>query len=199
MTDLLTAAKEMLDVLVADEWFGPEHHARWQAAIDAAGCQPIETAPKDGTRVLLARLGKTAADDGLLDLLTILDSNGLDDALWVLSNTPRLRTESRRFGAWCARQVLHLYEARYPGDLRPRHAIEAAENPDTTEKELDAARDAAWDAAWGAAGDAAWDAWDAARAAAWDAAWDAWDAARNAAWAAQERALRQFCTEGTLP
>ena len=49
------------------------------AAIRAAS--PCE----EGWRKLLGSLGKTSADDEPLDLLTVLDSNGLDDALWVLS------------------------------------------------------------------------------------------------------------------
>ena len=41
----------------------------------------------DGWTKLLKHLGKTSADDEPLPLLTVLDSNGLDDALWVLHNT----------------------------------------------------------------------------------------------------------------
>lgn len=33
---------------------------------------------------------------------------------------------ARLFAADCAERVLHFYEDRYPGDLRPRKAIEAA-------------------------------------------------------------------------
>ena len=36
----------------------------------------------DGWQKLLTSLGKTKADDEPLSLLTILDSNGLDDAIW---------------------------------------------------------------------------------------------------------------------
>ena len=179
----------------------------------------------DGWTKLLKHLGKTSADDEPLPLLTVLDSNGLDDALWVLYNTkcdPRL---SRHFGAWCAEQVLPLFETAYPNDMRPRNAIAVARNDDATPEDRDAAwaaraaagdaaraagdaaRDAAWDAA-GAAGAAAGAAW----AAAWDAAWDAaraaaryaagaaagaaWAAAWDAARAAQEVQLRKMLTEG---
>jgi len=114
------------------------------------------------------------------------------------------RTE-RLFAADCAERVLPIWEKKYPGDLRPRQAIEAARlfaDEKITPKKLAAARAAARDAARAAAGDAAGDAawaaaWAAARAAAWDAAWDAaraaaraaagdaaWDAARAAARAA---------------
>jgi len=43
---------------------------------------------EDGWSNLLKYLSKTKADDEPLDLLTILDSNGLDDALWCLRALP---------------------------------------------------------------------------------------------------------------
>ena len=39
---------------------------------------------KDGWEKLLTHLGKTRPDDDPLDLLTVLESNGLDDAIWCL-------------------------------------------------------------------------------------------------------------------
>ena len=39
---------------------------------------------REGWEKLLAHLGKTKADDAPLSLLTVLNSNGLDDALWCL-------------------------------------------------------------------------------------------------------------------
>ncbi len=161
----------------------------------------------DGWTKLLKHLGKTSADDEPLSLLTVLDSNGLDDALWVLDNTkcdPRL---ARHFVAWCAEQVLPIFEDAYPNDMRPRNAIAVARSDDATPED----RDAAWDAARAAAGaarDAAEAAWDAARAAARaardaaEAAWAAGDA-RAAAWAAgdaaraaQELQFRKMLMEG---
>ena len=90
--------------------------------------------------------------------------------------------DSRLLACCAARLVLHIYERDYPGDNRPRLAIEALEryanHPTKRNKELMAA---AWDAAWAAARDAAWDAaWAAARDAAWAAAWAA---ARDAVYA----------------
>ena len=79
------------------------------AAIRAAS--PCE----DGWRKLLGSLGKTGADDEPLDLLMVLDSNGLDDALWVLSCAMPDDRLARHFQAWCAEQVLHLFEAERPG------------------------------------------------------------------------------------
>ena len=159
---------------------------------------------EEGWRKLLGSLGKTGADDEALALLTVLDSNGLDDALWVLSYAMPDDRLARHFQAWCAEQVLHLFEAERPDDTRVRDQIAMLRNDEADAAARaaarDAARDAAWDAAWYAARAAARAAaWDAARAAAWAAARDAaWAAARDAArdaawdaaWAAQERQLR---------
>ena len=148
------------------------------AAIRAAS--PCE----DGWRKLLGALGKTSADDEPLDPLTVLDSNGLDDALWVLSYAMPDDRLARHFQAWCAEQVLHLFEAERPDDARVRDQIAMLRN------------DEADDAAREAAGAAAWAAREAARAVepagAAGAAW--------AAEAAQEKQLRRMlaASEATL-
>jgi hypothetical protein len=148
-----------------------------------------------GWEKLLRRLGKTQADDEPLPLLTILESNGLDDALWCL-RAESLDRLSRHFQAWCAEQVLHIFEAERPNDVRIRDRIAMLRNDDATEAERAAAWDAAWAAARAAARAAAWDAawaaaWAAARAAAWDAARAAaWAAARAAAWDAARAAAQ---------
>ena len=73
---------------------------------------------------------------------------------------------ARLFAADCAAHVLHLYEDRYPGDDRPREAIEMARKVANGEAD-DAARSAAESAAWSAARSAAESAaWSAARSAA---------------------------------
>jgi hypothetical protein len=88
----------------------------------------------------------------------------------------------REFARWCARQVLHLWDA-------PDVVVRYLETGDESLRDAagEAARDAAGDAAWAAAWAAAWDA-RAARAAAWDAAWAARAAAWDAAWAARDAA-----------
>ena len=146
----------------------------------------------DGWTKLLRHLGKTQADDEPVSLLTILDSNGLDDALWCLRAVDGHEREMRLYAVWCARQVQHLMT-----DPRSVAALDVAErhaNGQATNEELDAARNAAWAAAWSATRDAAE---DAARNAAWsatrDAAWDAaWDAARDAQTAEFRRV---FCND----
>jgi len=160
----------------------------------------------EGWKKLLAHLGKTKADDEPLSILAVLDSNGLDDALWCLRAVEGHDREIRLYAVWCARQVQHLMS-----DPRSVAALDVAErsaNGEATGDELvaawaaadaaawDAARDAARNAAWDAAWAAAQAAWDAARDAARNAAWDAaWDAAEDAARAAQERRLREICLQ----
>ena len=134
----------------------------------------------NGWKKLLAHLGKTEADDEPLPFSTILESNGLDDALWCCRFTPEYDKEWRLFAVWCARQVQHLMK-----DSRSLNALDVAErfaNGLATEDELKAAGDAAryaGEAAWAAARAAAGDAADAA----------AWSAAR---YAAQEKQSQEF-------
>jgi hypothetical protein len=145
---------------------------------------------ENGWKKLLNHLNKTQSDDEVLELRTILESNGLDDTIWSLRAVEGKDKEIRLFAADCAELVLPIYEKHYPDDKRPRLAIQAARdyaNGLITMEELeaarDAARDAATDAAWYAAREAAWcAARAAARAAARDAARDAArEAARDAA------------------
>lgn len=123
----------------------------------------------EGWGKLLKHLGKTKADDEPLAITTILDSNGLDDALWCLRAVENHDREIRLYAVWCARQVQHLMT-----DQRSLDALDVAEryaNGQATYGELYAARDAAWSAAGAAAG----------------------AAARDAAKKAQEIELRRIC------
>ena len=171
---------------------------------------------EDGWKKLLQHLNKTKADDEQLSIITILDSNGMNDALWCLRSVDGYDREIRRYAVWCARQVQHLMT-----DPRSIAALDVAERyacGHATEDDLRKARDAAEGAVWASAGASAGAAWDAARDAAWDAAgaaardaagaaWDAaWAAVEDAAWAsawasawaaraAQEKKLREVCAE----
>jgi len=98
-----------------------------------------------GWKKLLTSLGKTEADDEPLLLTTILESNGLDDALWCLRAVEGHEREMRLFAVACVRRVQHLMTDKLSLD-----ALDAV----ATQGELGAARDAAGDAAWGAAWDA---------------------------------------------
>ena len=148
----------------------------------------------NGWEKLLVYLGKTKADDEPLSIATIIDSNGLEDAIWCLRAVEGKDKETRLFAVWCARQVQHLLT-----DQRSLDALDVAErcaNGQATQDELTAARDAAWtaEAAAGAAARAA------ARAAAWSAAMDAAMASDKDAGhemkRRQEAELRRICGEG---
>jgi len=136
----------------------------------------------EGWTKLLKHLGKTKPDDEPVSFVTILESNGLDDALWCCRAEPEQAALWRHFAVDCAESVRHLMtDARSTAalDVARRHA-----NGEATDNELSAA----WAAAWAAAKDAAW---DAAKDAAWDAAWAAaWAAAKDAAWDAAKDAAR---------
>ena len=131
-----------------------------------------------------------------ISLQFILDSNGLDDALWTLCCVDNVERDIRLYAVWCARQVQH-----HMTDCRSIAALDVAErcaNGQATYEELVAAEDAAraaaraaaWNSAravWNAARAAESAAWSAARAAAGGAAWNsaraaAWNSARAAAW-----------------
>jgi hypothetical protein len=129
-----------------------------------------------GWTKLLKHLGKTVADDVELSLLTILESNGLDDTLWCLRAVDGYDKEKRLLAVAFAREVQHLMT-----DPRSLAAIDVAErfaNGEATQEELRAAdayaayaaSAAARAAAASAAAYAAYAAFAAARAAAWAAA-----------------------------
>jgi len=150
-----------------------------------------------GWTKLLRHLGKTQADDEPLALGTILESNGLDDALWCLRAVDGHQREMRLYAVWCARQVQHLMT-----DPRSLAALDVAErhaNGQATDLELDAARAAAWASTWATALTAATraSAFAAARVTMSDAAWvtaraSAKDVARDAQTAEFQRV---FCGE----
>ena len=118
----------------------------------------------EGWTQLLKHLGKTKADDEPLALTTILDSNGIDDALWCLRACDGIEKDARLYAVWCARQVQHLMT-----DQRSLTALDVAERH-AKGQATDAELAAAWAAAWAAARDATG---DATGAAAWAAARDA--------------------------
>ena len=140
---------------------------------------------EDGWKKLLQHLNKTKSDDAPLSIITILDSNGLSDALWCLRAVEGYDREIRLYAVWCARQVQHLMT-----DPRSIAALDVAERyacGHATEDDLRKARDAAW-AAWAAARAAAraaaWASAGASARAAWASAWDAAWGSAGTAWAA---------------
>jgi hypothetical protein len=125
---------------------------------------------KEGWTKLLKYLGKVQADDVELDLLTVLESNGLVDALWCLQAVDGYDREKRLLAVAFAREVQHLMT-----DPRSIAALDVAErfaNGEATQEELNASAYADANAAYA----------DAARAAYTDADYAAYVA--RAAYAA---------------
>lgn len=75
----------------------------------------------EGWEKLLRTLGKTKADDEPVSITQVLDSNGLEDALWCLRAVAGCDREIRLFAVWCARQVEHLMS-----DERSKQALVCA-------------------------------------------------------------------------
>ena len=194
--ELVAAAEREACAKVCESPIATQYGKALANAIRARGDKPEETSMKttlnkirsyqpctEGWAKLLQTLGKTKADDEPLSLITILDSNGLDEALWCLRAVDEYESEMRLFAVWCACQVQHLMT-----DKRSVDALDVAErfaNGKATEKELAAARAAAVGAA-SAARAAAWNAASAAAGGADRGA--AWDAARGA----QEKKFREL-------
>ena len=130
---------------------------------------------KSRYKLLRAAL-KGVKDTEPINLLTILNTNGLSDALWALRATNENCDKiARLMAADFAEEVLPIWN-KYSDNKRPELAIKAARdfaNGHISLQEMAAAGDAAW-----TAGAAACDAW---------AAWAACDAASAAAttWAAR--------------
>ncbi len=139
--------------------------------------------------VLVAALGPGWRGDEPIPLWRILETNGLDDALWALRATPPEQAAERNrlarlYACDCARRTLHLVPE---GEEWPACAVALAELyacglEGVGAKELAVAAAAAGDTAgaatWSAVGAATW---SAAGAATWSATWSA---AEDAAWAA---------------
>ena len=153
-----------------------------------------------------------------IKLSQILDICGIDDCFWVLERATLDKSYARElelFRCDCAERVLPIFEDEYPGDSRPRAAIETARrfaDGEATTMELAAARAAARAAFWDAdydparaavraasatmeartpgASRASWIAWTARAAKVARAARAARAAARNAERTAQTQMLR---------
>lgn len=121
--------------------------------------------------------------DEPIALTYILNSNGLDDALWALRASDCSNRDARLFAVWCVRQ-LNLTD---PVIVNTIEVCERYANGQATDYELSAARSAVWLAAWLAAE-------SAARSAAWSAAWSAArSAAESAAESAQSEMFIKMC------
>jgi len=127
--------------------------------------------------------------DTPIPLLKILDLSGLEDCLWSLragADASYVSEIAPLIAADCAELVLYLFETKYPNDLRPRAAIEAARGngAEVAARAAEVAARAAAEVAEVEETRAAW----AAEVAAREAARAAEAAARAAAVAAREAA-----------
>ena len=149
----------------------------------------LDDGKRFGYLKLRHHLGKGYGDDTPINIATILDSNGLDDALWCLRAVDGHAREMRLYAVWCARQVQSRLEDQRSLtalDVAERHANGAASNDELA---------AAWAAARAYAARA-----NAATCTAYDAAYAAWAAAYAAADAGSSRAtqaaeLQRICAE----
>ena len=144
-------------------------------------------------------LGRGYGDDTPVDIATILDSNGLDYALWCLRAVDGHAREKLLYAYWCARQVPSLMEV--PRSVAAPDVAERHTNGAASDDELAAARAAGAEAAWAAlaaraalaALAATDDSWAALPAK--EGARAALAAARDAAIAAQAAELKRICAE----
>lgn len=133
---------------------------------------------KRGWEKLLKGLGKTKGDDEPLDLLTILEINGLDDALWCLQAVKGYDKELRLFAVSNAKRVRHLIPedelekfdgvlevaSRYANGEASREELASAEAYERAYERASArnyarasARASAWASAWNSVRASTWD------------------------------------------
>ena len=133
----------------------------------------------DACSPAIKRFKKETCDTVELAIKKMQLENLYEWCTWLLARI--LSRENKiRFAIFAARQVLGIFEKKYPKDARPRQAIEAAKKY-LSDPSADAAATASWAAAYAsmAATAASWAAADAAyasRAAATAASWAAADA-----------------------
>lgn len=156
---------------------------------------------KDGWEKLLRHLNKTQPDDEPLLVEEILNSNGLDDALWCLRAVEGCDREIRLYAVWCARQVQHLMAD--PCSVATLDVTERYARGQASREELEAASaewEAARSAAWEAARESARESVTCVSIAAWEAAWAARASAareaRSAAWEAARVAREMAAAKG---
>jgi len=91
------------------------------------GIRPNKDGTLSGYLKLLQHVGDNYDADAEINLLTILESNGVQDTLWCLRATVQ---DSKRIAAQLAiefaAEVLPIFEARYPNDTRVRDCIQGA-------------------------------------------------------------------------
>ena len=142
-----------------------------------------------GWSKLLKSLNKTKEDNELLSFLSILKSNGLNDALWCLRALKDNDRAARLYAIWCARQVEHLDLTGVSRNIN--NISEQYANGNATFQELEEPWEAARGAAWEAREAAEEAVWEATRGEAREAREAAWEAAREAQ---KQEFIKRFCT-----
>jgi hypothetical protein len=140
---------------------------------------------------LLKSLSKTEGDDQPLSIISIIDSNGIEFAIWCLRAVEGHDREIRLFTVDSARDVQHLMTD--PNSIAALDVAERFANGEATVEELHTANETAWEAVVDAASKSAW-------ATVIDLTWAAVEMATGAAIAAspavealQEKRLRELC------
>ena len=122
---------------------------------------------------------------------SILDSNGLDDCLWVLRCLPEYDNLWRKFACWCALENIELIKP-YCADADYSLILDYLNNPDAADASRSDAVDTADDSRSDVDTDAAYSAADAAySAAAYDTARAVYSAADSAADSASDSAAER--------
>jgi hypothetical protein len=144
-----------------------------------------------GWKKLLNTLGKTKADDEELSILTILNSNGIEDAIWCFRAVEGYDDELLAFARFCAMQHIEKIKSYCSAE---QYGLILKWLETGSEDVREAALEAALEAASSAAQSASWES-SAARSAAWAAAQSAElssssSAARSASWESSSSAAR---------
>lgn len=153
---------------------------------------------------LLAHLGKSEIDDETLELITVLDALGLDEALLTIDAVRGGARLQRHIIAAFAERVLHVFAGAYPENDAVEMQIKMLRNDEASDYERLKARGEAR-RAWGDAERAS--KWPAAAAAATSASDTTFEAAKRAREsdrktprlshrAAQELILREMIGDG---
>lgn len=90
---------------------------------------------------LLNYLRKTQPDDEALNFHNILESSGLNFALWCCQSLPEHDKHWRLYAVWCARQVKHLMTVEQ--SVSALNVAERYANGQATQEEMEKARVAA--------------------------------------------------------
>ena len=98
----------------------------------------------DGWEKLLRHLGKTAADDEPLSIMTVLESNGIEDTIWCLRAVDGHDRERQLFAVRCVRRFQHILSVE---SIKALNVAEMFSKGLVDQDRLDEANRASWDVA----------------------------------------------------